>query len=513
MDATSDRILISGEFLSMRVGELLDSVTALERDCSRLRPLAMLVNGIALALMLLFTEAILFYRFPAFVASMGGTNQQYWYWCQLTSSIAGAVLYVMILGDYLIDKHRIPPGFRLGWFGPVPAEAWKLIRDGLNGSGLAEDLLQESLPHDEWKIGLRGALQSAGNRIGHYTQRERIRSEGGFACALLMLWLLGAAALSLFGNAGVSIVFAPAVVVPILFELLYARYLRYIYFMPLLQDYLLAGLSHYRESRTTEIPRAESGNAPSAVQVQPGIDSMIRLAGYLRSELNQRDRLTAPRMAPISAAVGFLCVMGTAASWSLVLADDPPQNGVLGALPIFIGLLLCATVWWFSCLYYKSCLLGFRRRIRQAGMLGRLASGDISGTRLTKSCPPPLSHFLGIPLARTIGDAARFREAWQLMWNLDWFLREEGSSIRPDWLASVLMMVLWMFGPIVSFFSAMVIAATKDSNESHVGWVFLLIQLAACFTFVWASTSFTRHTAGAHAVVEELEELVQAGKE
>lgn len=168
---------------------------------------------------------------------------------------------------------------------------------------------------------------------------------------------------------------------------------------------------------------------------------------------------------------------------------------MIGVTALLLGII------WASDLHGKleSYTETYRQRIRQRGLVEQWLSGTLPVSDLQEASPVWLRGLLYVPFTPPGLEHELGRNAWLMMWNLDWFLKGEGSSVRIQIPIAVLAALLLLgfvcmlpyidVGPGVlhPFLSAALIAGSS----------------VACYRQVVARTM---RQAGALATLDEMED-------
>ncbi|MEZ5339732.1 MAG: hypothetical protein R3F46_15905 [bacterium] len=275
---------------------------------------------------------------------------------------------------------------------------------------------------------------------------------------------------------------------------------------PLLDEYLERCLDFYAGHGSLELPEEQLAIAPPEILGTRLPLSMEALCGELRKGVVNG------RFGEVGAAhLNLLWCCGISLLGAVVMLASSPGLPLLGGkgLLLLAGGLLAVPVMYtsfFSML--KRLRTSYRARIRSRGLFEQLISGTLPVRELEESSPVWLRDFLHQPSVPEDVDNGLGRNAWLLMWNVDWFLRGEGSSIRWDWsmrLSPLYLLCLLQTVHILADPGRYALPPDYDGMYEYWLWMLAIIPLGLALSYV-SSYVLLRHRAAALAMLDVLEE-------
>ena len=249
-------VALSGSNLQARINLLEQVLADMQRDAIRLRAQGACASALAFSLAVFGAGAVIMLWNTALMQAVGSPL-----WIGWTVSLGLALLCWLVA--WLIFMHRLakedsnlPPGFGFGWFGSSSLEEWNYLADNLRGSGLAENILQgyqrDDVADDE--ANTRHLLEIVGNTLpAHYMRRAGMNHP--LSIWVQQLLLLAVAGFVLFlMQLQAYILLLPLLLIPGLFEALYARWHRWV-------KYLLATGPGLARAMTDNLEPAENVTA------------------------------------------------------------------------------------------------------------------------------------------------------------------------------------------------------------------------------------------------------------
>ena len=511
---------LSGTELLDRIDLVEGILHELQQDAVKLRARGVLASAMAFGLLVFAVcLGLLYWNLSLFV----GVGFRLWVgWaCSLaTGTLCFLAAWFIFHRRLTADDSNIPPGFGFSWSADSSSQDWNFHHENLRGSGLAENILRGFQRDDveDNRDSTRRLLIWVGNTIPWHYRRSEYKSPNVFQYVIQQLLLLGVVCglLAVLGWQHLIPIAIPAIVLPQLFEL-HARHRRWVFYLPMLHSYLHEAYSYYREHPELNVDRevlqAGEVEVPQAVMLEKGQESLARLARELRLNLDKRRYKLGYWLSGWSVlqffSAGLLGAMAIALS-AMMLWTDTFLN--LTVLAVYLILLALASLWLRRRLDNMATRWKDDRRkaLASSGLLKMLATADLPVDELRSSCNILHRHMLELPVPSTDRDAMGFDQAWLLMWNLDWFLRREGSSIRPDFYATLFNMLSYpvMYAAVPVLMLILLEMNSQEMTAFSLATGFAISALVIFPAVLWSIVTFARHTAAAHAVVLELEALV-----
>lgn len=501
---------------AQRINEIRKAMAALEKECTNVRPRVFWINGLASANWLLYFGLILvlpMYSMRSFQPPLS-----------LALFIPLLLLAYLLLSAaiaryqslaYARDPGRLPAVYNPGGSLLSPQPFLKLLKEGLAGSGLAEKLVANEFDDPAMQAGPLAQLRRIAGKLPEYSDygKDSRTRNIWFVNVIqwpLMMLIIVPMVFRLPFYYGIGLALAClSIGLPV--ELMRQGY-RFAFLLPVLRDYLEPVLEHLESGREGE--EAEAA-IPREVQVERSTEVFRRtvaLLSYYGSMVSDNRS-------------GFLVRHYMGFNMMLFFAFS---FGVSAYLPLF-GMLSGFVAVGIALLVQARLMPGLlephmvqritqrREQIRQRGLVDQVVQGTLPMQEMLNACPAWLHGVLSFPPIAKQHRQPGMEACWSLIWNLNWYLRQEGSSLRPGIIAEALDMLVTMAPPLLLMLVPMSYFLGNSSPGSGLSlsgmgpfmlWLFLLsLPLHA-----WILRTRLLQQWDSSAVIAELEQLVQEGE-
>ncbi|MEZ5339731.1 MAG: hypothetical protein R3F46_15900 [bacterium] len=387
----------------------------------------------------------------------------------------------------------------------------------LEGSGLAEEFIEDRLGNGRLSAELssrtglavsgkssvvREQLRSLLAACGAAPKREsggRIRHPLDF---LLPLLFSGYVIHESFSIGPVSGVIALTVFILLAASVLLGRRTDWRLGLEYFGKYLDNAMDYYGLQGKVAVPASQLAAAPAEVRGTRLSRRVEAVCTELRIALDERevDTLQAIRVMPVAGSMLAVIV-------PLVLSDLSASwiPGVLLAVSGLVLMMLSIhSIVGFDD-ELKRWRMEYRAGIEGKGLMEELLIGTLPTAELLEHCPSFLQFCLYLPTTTVELKEELQRNAWLAMWNLDWFLRGTGSSLRRD-----VLLLAAAAAPVIGSLIIMLSGSVPYSSLSPFPGL-LFTPLLGVLTIA-AYRSLLRQRAAALAMLDVLEErLLPAG--
>ncbi|MCB1217913.1 hypothetical protein KDL44_10995 [bacterium] len=498
---------------AQRISEIRAAMAALERQCATVRPRVFLQSALASSLWLLYFGLILvlpMYHFRSFQPPISPAlfvTLLLLSYLLLATAIA---MYQMLA--YSRDPRRLPAAYNPGGFLVSPQPYLKLLKEGLAGSGLAEKLVANEFDDPAMPAEPLAQLRHIAGKLPQYSDYDRDNRGRHAWIANVIQWpvmilFIVPMVFRLPFHYGIGLALA-CLAISLPLERLRQSY-RYAFLLPVLRDYLEPVLEHLESG-----PEGKEAEAaiPREVQVERSTEVLRRtvaLLSYYGSMVSDNRSGF-----PVRQYMGFNMMLFFAFSFG-VSAYLPLFGMLSGFVAVGIALLVQTRLLPRLLEPHKEQRITQRReQIRSRGLVDQVVQGTLPMQEMLNACPAWLHGVLSFPPIAKQHRQPGMEACWSLIWNLDWYLRQEGSSLRPGIIAEALDLLITMALPLLMMLVPLSFLLGNSSpgsglSLSSIGPLFLWLFLMSLPLHVWILRTRLLQQWDSSAVIAELEQLVQ----